>query len=90
MSPHDIEQRLIGVAWAYLSFAALTIAVFTAVLISHGIRALVHRHRARRNDCGPDRLLEEVNAHLAEVIGADPQLAAGLNRLLNNVSKEDQ
>ncbi|MET9012275.1 hypothetical protein ABZX74_15355 [Streptomyces olivaceoviridis] len=86
MSPHDIEQRLIGVAWAYATFAALTIAVFVALLICH----VVNDWRARRNDLGPARLWEEVNAHLTEVITADPQLAAGLDRLLNNVSKGDQ
>ncbi|WP_225811273.1 hypothetical protein [Streptomyces spinosus] len=86
MSPHDIEQRLIGVAWAYVSFAALTIAVFIAVFVCH----VVSDWRARRHDLGPDRLWEEVDAHLTEVIAADPQLAAGLDRLLNDVSKGEQ
>ncbi|KOV86102.1 MULTISPECIES: hypothetical protein [unclassified Streptomyces] len=88
MSPHDIEQRVIGAAWAYAIFAAATIAMFTAVLACHGISALVRRRRARRDDLGPDRLWEEVDAHLAEVIAADPQLAAGLDRLRTAVRNE--
>ncbi|MFE1192875.1 hypothetical protein ACFW6E_08750 [Streptomyces olivaceoviridis] len=86
MSPHDIEQRLIGAAYAYLSFAVLTVAVFIAALVCH----VVGSWCARRNEVGPDRLWEEVDAHLAEVIAADPQLSAGLDRLLNNVRKGDQ
>ncbi|MCG0066524.1 hypothetical protein L0F81_25120 [Streptomyces tricolor] len=83
MSLHDIEQRIIGAAWAYGLLLAAIVTILTAVLVCSGISALACRWRARRDDFGPagNRLWEEVDAHLEDVIAADPQLAAGLDRL---------
>ncbi|MES9522405.1 hypothetical protein [Streptomyces capoamus] len=83
MSPHDIEERLVGVAYAY--------ALLSAAASGLVVGLVIYREIVRRwHDRGQARLREEVDAHLEQVIADDPQLSAGLDRLLNDVRKGDQ
>lgn len=47
------------------------------------LAALADRRREQRHDVGPDalRLLQELDVHLDEYVAADPELAAGFDRL---------
>ncbi|MGV9756981.1 hypothetical protein ACWDUC_14345 [Streptomyces tricolor] len=77
MSLHDIEQRIIGAAWAYGLLLAAVVTILAAVLVCSGISALGRRWRARcrRLDLAQFEQHEELDAHLDMRATADVDLA---------------
>lgn len=89
MSPHDIEQRIIGAAYAYALLAAAILTVLAAVAVYCTAASLARRWRTHRHGTTRPKPFDAVT-HIDQVIASDPQLTAGLDRLLNDIHKGDQ
>ncbi|MEV4861501.1 hypothetical protein [Streptomyces ossamyceticus] len=75
-----------------LAYTLIVIAVIgTAVCAPRAWRAW-RDHHSQQSDVGPDalRLLQELDAHPDEYVLADPELAAGFDRLRTAIRDEQQ
>jgi hypothetical protein len=76
-----------------LAYALCLIAFPCAVVCAWQVRRAWLAHRAQQqHDVGPDalRLLEELDAHLDEYLLANPDVAAGFDRLRAAIHDEQQ
>ncbi|MFD9192948.1 hypothetical protein ACFWCA_32640 [Streptomyces phaeochromogenes] len=89
----DIAVWVVIVSTVVLYSAA---AVGASLLLWLAFRAIVRAHQTRwhtgPHDVGPDalRLLEDLDRDLDEMVAADPELAAGFERLREAVADEQQ
>lgn len=71
-------------------FALMAVCVFVCWRVGRVLRRSLHRDRTA--DVGPDslRLLQELDAHLDDYVAADPELAAGFDRLRDALREHRQ
>jgi hypothetical protein len=75
-----------------LAYALVVLAALGATVCAWQVRRTWLAHRTQQPDVGPDalRLLQELDAHLDEYVLADPELAAGFDRLRTAIRDEQQ
>jgi monomeric isocitrate dehydrogenase len=75
------------------TYTVIVLAVLGAVVCAWQVRRAWLAHRTQqRHDVGPDalRLLQELDAHLDEYLLANPDVAAGFDRLRAAIRDEQQ